>query len=463
MFMPLLVFTQNLGTDIEGYSTIYTKGSNLSLDAINNTLNFDFYKSTKFKKDLNTDAHKSEIYGVSVKGKSNNGLANLITSGEINAATQINLVYGSRYYKNKKVNNYQDKVDEIQNELSELVQPIIALRAKISDELAKQKKQYIHGFVEDMNGLLDADKNELKSIIVNKEPWKEKEKKIKILEIDSEEELLEKISLFNDKVKGYRTGGQPDIWRQIKNNLQKLHYINTTTINTLLDEMILHNIDNDALEEELRKLKEGDATINAFLVKVGVSEQEFQYDLDNSGATAEERIKDEEFTALSFEIIFNKQFKYYNFFGISFKGERANNFDALEAKEITFGEAGTENEETYSAFAGDYDTFNRFSFNADYMRLVPIDSEGTDNMYLTINPYVRHFVYSGATNLKNNTNLGLGVNIFNKTNNKLMGGAFVQANDIFSVNTKQALGRKVAIGLVVKFAFEGFNFEEKID
>ncbi|WP_264553962.1 hypothetical protein [Flavobacterium sp. N2038] len=84
------------------------------------------------------------------------------------------------------------------------------------------------------------------------------------------------------------------------------------------------------------------------------------------------------------------------------------------------------------------------------------------NIYININPYIRHRIYDHSDSLKNNTVLGLGLHAYNSNDNRIMGGIFVQTNDAFGVHSKEdsTLGKRIVFGLIAKYNITGLKVEK---
>ncbi|CAM1364102.1 hypothetical protein [Tenacibaculum xiamenense] len=470
LLLSIAIKAQNYGTDVEGYSTIYTPGITLGLDVVNNQLDFNYFDVVRKKGGIN----RANFYGIRLLGDANDGIANIVSSGKVNAGVNLDVVYGYKRFRTKNKNQVLIKAKEKQKNL------LIALKTPDANGFKQLiediKKAAIIKFINDLRssyqGIDPVVAVNIKSSIGNKK-WEDAKRELKSLDNYFGKMVLTEIEFFDDL--RFKTGAKGHVFLENKNVrggiIEKLdENIRVTSLpNWSNDKRNLKRFEAsikqarnqyDSITQQIAKLKtRSESSINQkFLMKMGFFKQEFKYDLNNGAPTSSERLKNQEFTGLSFDIIYNIQWRHNYFMGFSLRGQRANNFSSLEIKEITFGEAGTENSETLNAYAGPYDTFNRYSVNSDFMWINKLKKEG---IYLIVNPYLRHFIYEGADQLKNNTNIGLGLNLFNSSGSKILGGAFIQANDVFGVNTKQSLGKSIAFGITVKVAFEGFDFIEK--
>lgn len=205
---------------------------------------------------------------------------------------------------------------------------------------------------------------------------------------------------------------------------------------------------------------------------------DFRYDLANGEDTIDERFVDKTFNGYTLELGYNYNFKAYHYLGLSGSFSYTNNLNALTSTKykldkteplITDGKFSSSEEVT--ALSGPFDTFLRYDLNADYVWLLPLreepekHSQKESHLYLSINPYLRHRIYQNAENLKNNTILGLGLHVYNSKDNKVMGGVFVQSNDVFGVHVPDGedsnLGKRISFGIIAKFAFSGLKLPKE--
>ncbi|WP_339885309.1 hypothetical protein [Polaribacter vadi] len=203
----------------------------------------------------------------------------------------------------------------------------------------------------------------------------------------------------------------------------------------------------------------------------------FKRDKENAATNLDERLEDIDFDGYSLELGYTHQYRVRNYIGLSLGLSRLYNTDTLKSKKYIFqqvdptisnGNFVTNQEVT--AYKGVFDPFLRFSVNFDYVHLISLkevlnaksDTKNSD-MYLSLNPYIRHYGYSGSETLKNNTTFGLGLHAFNSKDNKLAGGIYVESSDTFGSNkfTPNKFGKRITIGIIAKFSFKGLKPESK--
>jgi len=205
----------------------------------------------------------------------------------------------------------------------------------------------------------------------------------------------------------------------------------------------------------------------------GYSGASFKLDRMNNAMTVDARFQDIKFDGYTLNFGVTRQWRIYNYIGLSAGIAYAYNAPALSSRtfklttEDTTIQDGTFSSTTeITALTGTLDRFLRYSLSMDYVHLFtlkeslnPDNNTGNSHLYLSLNPYVRHFGYGNAETIKNNTVIGVGVHAFNSQDNKLMGGVFVQTNDTFGANkaTPNALGNRFTFGLIAKFGFTGLK------
>ncbi len=231
-------------------------------------------------------------------------------------------------------------------------------------------------------------------------------------------------------------------------------------------ERVLNNLDDIRNESYFEK----ETLIYARAAFLG---SEFLFDSVNSAPTIDERFKKINFQGYRAELGYTRRFLDNHFFGFSSAVSYTSN--QLELKKATFTLQNVDNtinpgtlssSQTIESLQGDFDRFLRFEINTDYIHFIPLvanpnaNSEDKVNaFFLGINPYLRHRFYKDAKNIKPHTVAGLGVHSFSTKDNKLMGGLFVQTEDLFGTNadSDSTFLQRINFGLIVKFAIEGFK------
>ena len=192
----------------------------------------------------------------------------------------------------------------------------------------------------------------------------------------------------------------------------------------------------------------------------------------------DERFPKGNFTGWQGELGYNvqanrKKGRHYDYFGVSYRWRYMSNFDQLESRDFTlvredstFTGGKLTNSTSITALKEDIDIFHRHSLSIDYVRAIKIDSptggSTVSNLYLVLNPYLRHHMYVDAEKLEDHTVIGFGLHAYSVKKQRIMGGLFIQSNDFFGTNTDadKVFGERISVGLIARFTFSGFNLEE---
>ncbi len=201
---------------------------------------------------------------------------------------------------------------------------------------------------------------------------------------------------------------------------------------------------------------------NLYYFRSSFKGSDYTIDLGKDNTTINSRFIGENFQEYSLETGITKQINGYHFFGLNLRYNYTSNLDNLSSKKysleeidstLTQGEFTTTQE--VNALVGEFEKFNRYDINFDYIYLLDLkaksNAEGESNFLLSINPYFRHHIIEDK---KNNTTIGLGFHSFSVSKNRLLGGIFIEANDVFKVASEVSLGRRINYGLVVKYSLK---------
>ena len=215
---------------------------------------------------------------------------------------------------------------------------------------------------------------------------------------------------------------------------------------------------------------------NLLYFKGGFSGNKFLYDQNPDSITIKSRFKEIFFNGNRFEIGYTWHPNNHQYFGLNIARNYTSNVGDLRSTEFTLKKEdetitdGTfSSSQTITALSDPFDRFTRYDFSFDYVKLLPLKKkinaskdDKSGNVYLSLNPYLRHRVYEDATNLVRNTVLGFGLHAFNTKNNSIVGGLFVQTNDVFGVHAKDdsVIRDRISFGLILKYALSGLKVEE---
>lgn len=434
------VFSQSLTQDAEGFSTIILPSSNFNLDLADKKANFNI--STYIRKDQE-QIKASESYwliGGEVEAGVENDLALVFSDGDIASSAEANFLFGRKWFKE---NDPKEKPAYIrlQAEREVILQKIQAAQTAYKSFLQEMLK----------SGEID---NQLLSYVTH------------YLSFSDEKELKK----MDKKLDSIKRGIQNGIIKDRKIKLESFNKIkkqySAEHKNNLKENKKRADRINKFIEEEYRY------SFKKIFIRGGISGTSFKYDLGQDSTTVDSRFEKRNFEGWNAELGYNVQYMDDHFFGFSYEIRRANNLSDLEEQEFTLTTIDTtitdgqfSSSTTVKAFSGEFDRFNRHSFNFDYVWITPIknDKQKSSNVFLALNPYLRHRIYDNSFKLKNNTVFGIALNAFNSQKQKIMGGISIQTNDLFGVHSDDdiVLGERISIGLLAKFTFSGISPEKK--
>lgn len=140
-----------------------------------------------------------------------------------------------------------------------------------------------------------------------------------------------------------------------------------------------------------------------------------------------------------------------------------NNFSELVDQEYNFTQVDTslkdgvlQQSKTITAYSGNFGRTSKVYLKVDFLYLHLLNKgtpppAGNNNEFVGFGVYWRSNFHSDAL-LFDNTVLGGTISFISGTNRSIIGGVYVQTNDLFSQDDK-SFGKSVSIGLVTKLAF----------
>lgn len=436
---------QVLNQDKEGYSTLVFPGGNISLDLANNLATFSYADFSSESKQINDSIRRLGFWGLELQGKEKEGILSLFSGGKVAVSGIGNILLGSRWIKSKKrslTNSIEKKRNLLRLRYTAIEKHVIIKRNTAEALLTK-----IYAF----------ESSEFK--LLAKEG-------IKIYSAIDPDTLMNRLSLFEISIEAQK--------QKIPANYKEAPIWDTISLfTTLFDEEYLDTLrSRKKILSQLENIKalEIGTDVTSLFFRGGFSASSFKLDENSSAVTIDERFKEKNFTGWNTEVGWNLQRNFFNYFGVTYRLQYSNNLDDLEAQEFSFTQVDTNipnsqlsTTEKVNALSGEFDEFFRHSLNFDYVRTLKIGENGVSsqnsNLFLVVNPYLRHNIYQDSRKLKNNTVAGFGLHAFNSEKQKLMGGIFIQTNDLFGVHAgdDNALGKRISIGLIAKVGFSGFE------
>lgn len=472
-------YSQILGQDAEGFSSLVQPASLINLDLANEIASFSYYQN--FCSDW--------LIGGELKGKAENGISNLFQDGDITASASISALLGHYFGEGKKDNpdanatreriNRDRAVLEAQDD--NLVQSFDGFlkqaHAVGTLTFAENRKLYvdIHSRADlatlknQETGLSDKRKSQNKEKDKKTIDLKDEEKKLtsyksqlqSFSESDVEfKALMDSINKSGEKVE--------ELVREIRGIESKL--INLDAMVDALQKLQVIRNDTDELDTEERNIKD-EFTHYSFLTFLRLSAEGATYrqDAANGAEDLDERFPSRNFNGFRVEAGLNYNRKG-NYLGFSLAGNYTNNLSELSATSFTLiVDDNTTNPgllrttRSIEAFgAGKVDEFQRYDVNLDAAFLIDIDQ--SKELSISVNPFGRYYHYVNS-NFEDRLDFGLGIFAINSAKAQLLGGAVVQYNDVTGANddpTKDITAiDRVSFGLIVRFAFSGIDLSTK--
>lgn len=435
-----VVICQSLTQDSEGFSTIILPSSNFNLDLADKKANFNVGTYLKKGKKPLKATEAGWLIGGEIKAGVENDLALVFSDGDIASSAEANLLFGRKWFSENNPEK-NTALKKLRKEKNTIVQKTISAQ----DEYEIFLKELLD--LGEVDQLLHDD--------------------VKFYLTITDEETLKKKNIKLDSLK-----------QGIQNGSIKNRNINLKSFDKIKSKYTAeHKTNVEANKAKVKEINELVRKIYRYrfkkiFVRGGINGTNFKYDLGQDSTTVDSRFEKRNFEGWNAEIGYNVQHMDNHFFGISYEIRRTNNLSDFEEQEFTLTSVDTtitdgqfSNSTTVKAFSGEFDIFNRHSFNFDYVWISPIlnDKQKSSNVFLALNPYVRHRVYESSLKLKNNTVLGIALNAFNSEKQKIMGGISIQTNDLFGVHADDdtVLGERISIGLLAKFTFSGISVEKK--
>lgn len=200
-------------------------------------------------------------------------------------------------------------------------------------------------------------------------------------------------------------------------------------------------------------------------------------EIDKTATTIDNRFEDISFQGYKLEAGVTRRMDAGIFLGVTGGISYTNNLSEMSSSTYTLQTVDTtiasgkfSSSKEIKALPGPYDRFLRYDINIDFVKLFALSNHSIDmqknaeksDIYLSLNPYLRHRMYDNHNSIKPHTVLGLGLFAYNNKDGRLAGGLFVQTEDALGTNAdKESTFRKrINFGLVVKYNIAGFKFKD---
>lgn len=438
--LPDHLLAQVLNQDQDGYSTLVFPGTNLGLDVSNNVANFSFYQARP--------AGWLNFWGLELKGKEKEGLVNLFSGGSPAIGAQGNLLLGHRGFWDKKVllsPEQKVELDNLRKEEAEIDARLISSKTQ-GELLLKIIEQSSIPGVSDLHDLGQ-------NVLFRTEPNKINS----MLEVFKDSAIVRRLQ---DDMKYF----SDPIWDVVEHFIAIIEKIRVDGFTRIIE-----------LYESIEDIEENNVLYISykFFLRGGIEGSGFRVNANvPNSSDIDERFPKQSFTGWNAELGYNwqlnkQQSKHYDYIGFSYRLRYMTNMDDLDSHEFTIAQEDTTfiggkltTTTKVTALESTIDKFYRHSISFDYVRAIETNTQGSgqpSNLYLVINPYIRHHIYDNRSNLNHNTVLGFGLHAYSVKKQRIMGGLFVQTNDLLSADP---LGQRISVGLIARFNFSGFDLAE---
>jgi hypothetical protein len=433
-----LVSAQVFGIDNEGYSTILKPSAQLNLDLTNKVATVDFIKSS-----ATTNSNKYIYWGGKLTGVVENDVSFLFSEEKIASSASIDGLIGLS--ESKKVTRNSHAISELDDKLNNL-----------DDRLIKSIEDFNTNQIANNPADIEFIKELKKSL---KLPLPLPFTSLKKIKEANESKIYDETRriLFELNLEGKRSDEINQLKKQLK-ELNKFEGNISRKLNSIIDDL---KRQDEIVDEIANFISKDEYRFNLIYLRGGVNGSSFKYDLNNGNPLLDKRFVEKVFNGTQLEIGYNYNIENH-YTGVSFQYAYLNNLSGLDEKSYSFGTADSTvtngslaASESFKAFSGDFDTFSRFSFNFDYVRLIQVTKNSSS--YISLNPYIRHRIYSGSRTIKRHTVLGGGLYLFDTNKGKLLGGLFIQTNDLFGTNKTEDIntfGKTIIVGLVAKLKLD---------
>nr|WP_299173202.1 hypothetical protein [uncultured Allomuricauda sp.] len=470
---------QTLGQDAEGFSSLVLPASVLNLDLANEIASFSYYET------LSTNGNW--LFGGELKGKSENGISNLFKESELAASASISSLVGHYFGEQKKpdrdATNKRNSIKQLKAALetreSDIVWEIDALlkngqeissmtfvenRKIYLDVHARETKQKMENH---LNSLIDKRKsleNQLKAKEEEKAGFEKEQKELgnKKNNFNGGEDELQKINAELATLQEKKDKAIQEI-RLIGSKI-----VNLSSITNRISQIIDIKNETDTLDNQENDIKDDFSYYSSLVfLRLSADGATYREDAANGAEILDDRFPRKTFNGFRAEAGVNHNIGNF-YLGISLAGNYTNNLSELDATSFTLIVDDNTTDpgllrttRSIEAFGADeVDTFQRYDVNLDAAFLIPIRS--SKELSLSINPYGRYFHYVNSE-FKDRLDFGVGIFALNAAKGQLLGGALIQYNDVFGANDKPeddfSSFDRVSFGLVVRFAFSGFDLE----
>lgn len=428
----LLLINPSLGQiinqDADGKSSIVWGGSSVSVDMPDGLVKANYYRTSK-------DADDHFIWGVDLQAKNSNGTGDIFSKGQFTPKSELSVLIG---WGGTKFDDSPSSLDS----LIEVWNGKLTVRGKSADSLYRA---LIARIIIGCN------------VMVNSKDTGTKTKET--------QSVLDALGKFY--------GTSPHLLGKVSSTLQ---YVKDCNVLGLQIIQLMAEIESSPILANFHIAENTIDSLNNLsptsvhnrrtlgYLRGGINTTGFKMDLGNSIDEIKLRFRDTVDVNGFIELGGTIQ-SGFNFFGTSIAFTGLNTFSQLKKSDYSYTSVDTvqiEGKDTpiskktdVTAYAGNFDNYNRFSINFDYVRMIELN----DSKYFSLNGYFRQNV-SFDTKLEDHTTiLGIGLHLIDGKKGKFLGGVYLQTDDLFGIEDKKTY-EILRFGLVTKFALNSLFPQE---
>ncbi|MBK7667308.1 MAG: hypothetical protein IPJ32_08145 [Sphingobacteriaceae bacterium] len=418
--LPVFSFSQILNEDAKGESSIVTSGGALGINIETEKIRLNYYKMPI--------ASKGFAYGIDFQGKNTTGIVNLFKKSKFQADANLSCLLG---YKSAKT--VFTRSGDSKNYYSAL-----------------EKQNFYNEYASELLDTLDA--QILRSV------------KLKLKDVNVSNELKDTLNWsanFSDF---------PELTVNISKRMKAnaadsskfaLLYSYLLQLPTSLDtngtkadyDKALKRVEYYKMRADKFKVNSTAGTMILGYARAGGNVKEFTLDKFKDSAKYDQRFIDTNNVSAFFEIGIT-YVRGMHYFGCSVGFNHTDNFSSLDDKSYKYVTTDTSlksgvltSTKEFTGYSGNYGRLNKPYIYIDYLYLIHLEQE----KYLGLNGYMRNNFSTDYSYDRDMSSLGFGTNFINGKSGKLMGGFFVQTNDLFASKEPRFL-KTISFGLQAKFS-----------
>jgi hypothetical protein len=417
-------YSQMVVEDAKGQSSILYRNSNISLNLTEASLSTAI---NNFRKIHIAKKPTQLLWQLSATGKNEEGLAILWNEGNLKAAARIEGSLGVRFNGHKKEYRIYEQIDKLTN-----------------DSIQADYFSAITNIIYSDITLTYAQK---KTIIDT----------LKYISENQNYELYKVISDLKALSNSY-TANDPAELKLAVNNIIKNLKNRITNINKIEDSVnnVLGNI--MYLNEQLDEFRKSHAK-RIFTVFLNFGMNASNYILYNqpSFTPFSSRFDTAQYRGGFIDLGLNYDFGPNWVIGAGVGYEKSNTFDSLSKSDYaertseTNGQQQFTSEKKYTAFSGQYKSYDRATIKTDILYFGKISNEFRFVWNLI---YTRWYLPINQKDIKGIGNIGTGFNFY-KENGNFAGGIYLEETDLFNnlSDDNSSFFRRLTFGITTKFSF----------